>query len=166
MTSGTTSRQRSTRLANAPDRIRTCDLRFRTAGVFGLIDHYRRQRSVAERPVGRDEGSLDPELRGAVEPDERGLGPDPDLHRAHGSLTDREREVIALRFGGDLTGPEIAELTGLSLANVQQILSRSLRRLRAELERADAPDALERSVVAQSRSRPRGRCQDSIRAFV
>jgi DNA-directed RNA polymerase sigma subunit (sigma70/sigma32) len=46
------------------------------------------------------------------------------------------------------TGPEIAELTGLSLANVQQILSRSLRRLRAELERAAAPDALERSVVA------------------
>jgi DNA-directed RNA polymerase specialized sigma24 family protein len=45
--------------------------------------------------------------------------------------------VLALRFGGDLTGPEIAELTGLTLSNVQQILSRSLRRLRAELERAD-----------------------------
>jgi DNA-directed RNA polymerase specialized sigma24 family protein len=37
----------------------------------------------------------------------------------------REREIIALRFGGELSGPEIAELTGLSLANVQQILSRS-----------------------------------------
>ena len=46
---------------------------------------------------------------------------------------DRERELIALRFGGDLNGPEIAELTGLTLANVQQILSRSLRRMRAEL---------------------------------
>ena len=40
----------------------------------------------------------------------------------------------ALRFGGDLTGPEIAELLGLSLSNVQQILSRALRKLRAELE--------------------------------
>ena len=42
--------------------------------------------------------------------------------------------MIALRFGGELTGPEIAELLDLSLANVQQILSRSLRRLRVELE--------------------------------
>ena len=40
--------------------------------------------------------------------------------------------MIALRFGGDLTGPEIAELIGLTLANVQQILSRSLRRLRSQ----------------------------------
>ena len=29
-----------------------------------------------------------------------------------------------------MTGPEIAELTGLTLANVQQILSRSLRKMR------------------------------------
>ena len=52
------------------------------------------------------------------------------------TLSQRDREIIALRFGGDLTGPEIAELLGLSLANVQQILSRSLRRLRAELDPA------------------------------
>ncbi|MEA2231827.1 MAG: Sigma-70, region 4, partial [Solirubrobacteraceae bacterium] len=49
----------------------------------------------------------------------------------------REREIIALRFGGDLTGPEIAEATGLRLANVQQILSRSLRRMRAVIEEAE-----------------------------
>jgi RNA polymerase sigma factor (sigma-70 family) len=49
-------------------------------------------------------------------------------------LSPRDREVIALRFGGDLNGPEIAEMTGLSLANVQQILSRSLRKLRDALE--------------------------------
>ncbi len=52
------------------------------------------------------------------------------------SSGERERELIALRFGGELTGPEIAELTGLSLANVQQILSRSLRKIRAKLEEA------------------------------
>jgi RNA polymerase sigma-70 factor (ECF subfamily) len=62
------------------------------------------------------------------------LGVSPDLENALDKLGSRERELIALRYGGDLTGPEIAELTGLSLANVQQILSRSLRRLRAELE--------------------------------
>ena len=56
---------------------------------------------------------------------------EPELAAALDELGDREREIIALRFGGDLTGPEIASLTGLSLANVQQILSRSLRKLRA-----------------------------------
>ena len=64
------------------------------------------------------------------------LGLDPDLEAALARLDDRERELLALRFGGDLNGPEIAGLTGLSLANVQQILSRTLRRLRHELEPA------------------------------
>ena len=51
-------------------------------------------------------------------------------------LTERDREVLALRFGGDMSGPEIAQLMNLSLANVQQILSRSLRKLRGLLEDA------------------------------
>jgi RNA polymerase sigma factor (sigma-70 family) len=55
------------------------------------------------------------------------------------TLSEREREVIALRFGGELTGPEIAAVLSLSLANVQQIASRALRKLRAQLERDGAP---------------------------
>jgi hypothetical protein len=39
--------------------------------------------------------------------------------------SDFARVYIALRYGADLKGPEIAELTGLTLANVQQIVSRS-----------------------------------------
>lgn len=75
-----------------------------------------------------------PEGRLPVEPgaDERGARGD--LLVALQTLSERDREIVGLRFGADLTGPEIAELTGLTLANVQQILSRSLRRLRAELE--------------------------------
>jgi DNA-directed RNA polymerase specialized sigma24 family protein len=42
--------------------------------------------------------------------------------------------VIALRYGADLTGPEIATIKGLTLANVQQILSRALRQMREELD--------------------------------
>jgi RNA polymerase sigma factor (sigma-70 family) len=61
-----------------------------------------------------------------------------DLQDALAALSARDREIVGLRYGADLTGPEIAELTGLTLANVQQILSRSLRRLRAELEGSDA----------------------------
>lgn len=70
----------------------------------------------------------------AAEPDHHNLGLDPAIERALEQLAPRERELIALRFGGDLTGPEIAELTGLTLVNVQQILSRSLRRMRALLD--------------------------------
>jgi DNA-directed RNA polymerase specialized sigma24 family protein len=54
----------------------------------------------------------------------------PELGRTLRELGDRDREVIALRFGGDLTGPEIASLIDLSLADIQQIISRSLRKLR------------------------------------
>jgi RNA polymerase sigma-70 factor (ECF subfamily) len=92
-----------------------------------LIDHFRAS-------ANRGTLTLDDEPGVAathVEPD---FGVDPDLAAALARLPEREREIIALRFGGDLSGPEIAALTGLSLANVQQILSRSLRRLRTELE--------------------------------
>lgn len=53
-----------------------------------------------------------------------------------GQLGEREREVLALRYGADLQAGEIADLIGLSVANVHQITSRALRRLRkaAELE--------------------------------
>jgi RNA polymerase sigma-70 factor (ECF subfamily) len=93
-----------------------------------LIDYYRSDRSSLQQPI--EEGADEP-VGWTAEPE---LGIEPALATALSTLSGRERELIALRFGGDLTGPEIAELTGLSLANVQQILSRSLRRLRTELE--------------------------------
>ena len=93
-----------------------------------LIDHYRRDRSTRQEPI--EDYLSRPEL--ITEDAEVGLSPD--LAAALDQLGERERELIALRFGGELTGPEIAELTGLSLANVQQILSRALRKVRAKLE--------------------------------
>jgi len=94
-----------------------------------LIDHFRADRSARNEPLD-DVNSRFLEAR-AQRPD---LGLAPELERALATLNSRERELIALRFGGDLSGPEIATLLGLSLANVQQILSRSLRRMRAMLE--------------------------------
>jgi RNA polymerase sigma-70 factor (ECF subfamily) len=64
---------------------------------------------------------------------EESLGLSPELETGIRRLSSREREVLALRFGGDLRGPEIAELLGISLANAQQILSRAIRKLRAHL---------------------------------
>jgi len=95
-----------------------------------LIDHHRRDRSGLLEPI--DE-RIAPTVPG---PEER-LSNQPELIEALATLGDRDREVIALRFGGDLSGPEIAAVMDLSLANVQQILSRSLRRLRKVLEDAE-----------------------------
>jgi RNA polymerase sigma factor (sigma-70 family) len=92
-----------------------------------LIDHQRRGR--ADRL-----DAIDARVLPTAPGPERRLVGSPELIEALTHLGDREREILALRFGGDLTGPEIAELLGLTLANVQQIISRSLRRLRALLE--------------------------------
>lgn len=120
-----------------------------------LVDHFRSDRSRRQEPLEDLEGEHDA-LTAPPQPPQLGL--DPALERALVVLSDRERELIALRFGGDLSGPEIAELMGLSLANVQQILSRSLRRLRASMdsgaERADAGGARRADEQEQ---RPGGR---------
>ena len=46
------------------------------------------------------------------------------------SLSDDEREAIALRFGADLTVPEIAKLTNEPLTTVEGRVYRALRKLR------------------------------------
>ena len=94
-----------------------------------LIDHYRARGGQLEEPLDHQPE----EALGAVE-EPPSLGLDPDLAQAVGRLDVREQELLGLRFGGDLTGSEIAEVTGLSVSNVQQILSRTLRRLRSELD--------------------------------
>ena len=101
-----------------------------------LIDHYRRDRSSLHRHLG--EGGVGEEHLPTEEGPEM-FGVSPELAAALATLSDRDREIVALRFGADLRGPEIAEMLGLTLANVQQILSRSLRRLRAELEGEENP---------------------------
>lgn len=96
-----------------------------------LVDHFRADRGARHAPLDELDGDHRA-LRADAPPP--GLGLAPELEQALATLSDREREIIALRFGGDLTGPQIAELMDLTLANVQQILSRSLRRMRARLE--------------------------------
>jgi RNA polymerase sigma-70 factor (ECF subfamily) len=106
-----------------------------------LIDHLRARRGNASAGDIADFGA-------PAAPDRYELGLEPELEQALAELSPRERELIALRFGGDLTGPEIAALTGLTLANVQQILSRALRRMRASLEGVSAARGLARRAGA------------------
>ncbi len=92
-----------------------------------LVDHHRRGGPMIEQPLG-EHG--EPTVEGPEEATVRSSS----LAQALAGLGERDRELVALRFGADLTGREIAQLTGLSLDNVHQILSRSLRRLRTLIE--------------------------------
>ena len=48
------------------------------------------------------------------------------------ALPDRDRELLALKYGAGLTNRAIARLTGLSESNVGTILHRTIRDLRAD----------------------------------
>ena len=96
-----------------------------------LIDHLRHERSAPTAAFDEHDLAVTPG------PEER-AGGSPELLAAVMSLSERDREVLALRFGGDLSGAQIAATLDLTLANVQQILSRSLRQLRQQLDQSGA----------------------------
>jgi RNA polymerase sigma-70 factor (ECF subfamily) len=58
--------------------------------------------------------------------------------RALGTLSAEEREAVALRFGADLSMPEIAQLIGVPLTTVEGRIYRALGKLRPEIGRADS----------------------------
>jgi RNA polymerase sigma-70 factor (ECF subfamily) len=66
------------------------------------------------------------------------------LAEAVGSLSERDRELVALRFGADLSARQIAEILDLSPNAVEVALHRLLARLRRELAPTAAhhPDAV------------------------
>jgi RNA polymerase sigma-70 factor (ECF subfamily) len=49
-------------------------------------------------------------------------------------LAERERELVALKYGAGLTNRAIARISGLSESNISTILHRLTRQLRAQLE--------------------------------
>ncbi len=94
-----------------------------------LRDHARR-RSTEGRALERIAGGPGPdsteELEGVADRDLIGRG--------LAKLSQEEREAIALRFGAELTVPEIAKLTGERLSTVEGRVYRALRKLREELD--------------------------------
>lgn len=98
-----------------------------------LTDHYRRQRhrdalSLDEHPAVADALAQPGDAQRELLDREEVLG-------WLAGLPEREREILALRYGADLTAEAIAQLTGLTAANVHQILSRTLRKLRGTVDR-------------------------------
>ena len=63
-------------------------------------------------------------------------GLDPEVEYALRHVDDRHRELLGLRFGANLSGSEIAGITGTGPGDVRRGLSSSLRALRNVLEPA------------------------------
>jgi RNA polymerase sigma-70 factor (ECF subfamily) len=96
-------------------------------------DHYRRQRPHA--PIEAAEHL--PSGPTPEEEYERRMG----LQRLSGLLTelpDRERDVIALKYGAGLTNRAIARHTGLTESNVGTIVFRTIQTLRAGFPEGDS----------------------------
>jgi RNA polymerase sigma factor (sigma-70 family) len=62
-----------------------------------------------------------------------------DLRRAVTMLAERDAELIALRYGADLTAKQIAEVTGMRPNAVEVALHRALGTLRQVLETGEPP---------------------------
>jgi RNA polymerase sigma-70 factor (ECF subfamily) len=103
-----------------------------------LADHFRRQ-SHRQGPSFDEHPALGGCTADEDDPAERCASVDA-IKRWLLLLQPREREVLALRYGADLATGEIARCLGLSEANVHQIVSRALRRLRAILSEAEAEE--------------------------
>ena len=75
------------------------------------------------------------------------------------ALSEREQEIIRLKFGGGLGNKEIAEVLRLRAGHVAVILYRALRKLRAKLDAEDEMSCKERgdssSAICSGRSRDR-----------
>jgi RNA polymerase sigma factor (sigma-70 family) len=56
------------------------------------------------------------------------------LARAIGSLDERDRDLLALRYGADLTAREIGRILGMKTNAVEVALHRTMRRLREDLD--------------------------------
>ena len=97
-----------------------------------LIDHIRSVRT--RRHVGLDE--LRDLAVDAPSPEERMLRREAvaGVLEAMAQMSQEDREVLSLRFGGDLDIPELAALLGLRAGTVRTRLWRALERLRERMK--------------------------------
>jgi RNA polymerase sigma-70 factor (ECF subfamily) len=109
------------------------------AWLFGIArnavaDHFRSRRWFSRLPLdvfaekpGRDAKHED----ALVQDESRG-----ELRRALERLSPRERELLALKYGAEMTNRDIAKQLGLGESNVGVIVHRAVEKLRAALEKA------------------------------
>jgi RNA polymerase sigma-70 factor (ECF subfamily) len=94
------------------------------------IDHFRSARiSVPLEEAAEIQGGPTPEEIAEKRSDEDRLG------RLLARRPERERELLALKYGAEFTNREIAQMTDLSESNVGTILHRAVQALRAEWDK-------------------------------
>ena len=102
------------------------------------VDHRRRNPSPHEGEL--DEQAVTEPSPASGDSRREALGVEPELAAALRRLSRREREALALCFGGDLALPELATLLGVEPDEGKKYLARGLRGVAAALEpRAAAP---------------------------
>lgn len=93
-------------------------------------DHFRRAKPTVPLDEAADlPGGASPEEIAERRSDESRLG------ALLTRRSERERELLAFKYGAELTNREIARLTGLSESNVGTILHRAVEALRAEWDK-------------------------------
>jgi RNA polymerase sigma-70 factor (ECF subfamily) len=71
------------------------------------------------------------------------------LDAAIATLDEREQDLIALRYGADLTAKRIGEIVGLQTNAVEVALHRALARLREQLQDDELPATAEPELAAE-----------------
>ncbi len=112
-----------------------CDLAAFSTWLFSIarntaIDHLRKQNCEVPLETAHDQAALDtPDaivlLKGDIE----------HLNQLLAQLPARERELVALKYGAEMTNREIAQVTKLSESNVGTTLFRVVQKLRGEWEK-------------------------------
>jgi RNA polymerase sigma-70 factor (ECF subfamily) len=104
----------------------------------------RRPLPVAADPVESEDSGLDDFQTAAVER--------LTVAAAMSTLDQRSRELLALRYGADLSARQIGSILGLQTNAVEVALHRALARLRSELERREHAGAVRGADPAPSAS--------------
>jgi RNA polymerase sigma-70 factor (ECF subfamily) len=122
--------ERALRARRGFDRRRGTERNWLYAIALNLLRDHARRAATEGRAMDR----ITPGAPTAADSAEESVGRRDELQRAMGGLAEEEREAIALRFGADLSVPEMAGVLGLPLTTVEGRVYRALRKLRERLE--------------------------------
>jgi RNA polymerase sigma factor (sigma-70 family) len=123
--------ERALRSRGRFDRRRGSEKTWLYAIALNLLRDHARRAAAEGRALGRAGGG---EPEAAADARLEGLAQRDALERALAALSPEEREAIALRFGADLSVPEMARVLGEPLTTVEGRVYRALRKLRERLE--------------------------------
>ena len=121
--------ERALRSRRRFDRRRASEKTWLYAIALNCLRDHARRRAAESRAMSRAGG----EGEGVSEAGVAGVEDRDLVQRALATLSAEEREAIALRFGAELSNPEIARVLGESLTTVEGRVYRALRKLRDRL---------------------------------